>query len=661
MVSKLCLLCCSNFRPEVSAAVAAEGWDDVTVAAWEARCGHPPTTWDELKRLVPHDCAQVIILGRACVQGLNQPPRDWPSTRQWRPEQCFHLVAGPTLVAEMLARDAYLLTPAWLADWRAHVRVLGLAEENVAEFFHDFARELVLLDTGVIGDADSRLAELADVVRLPATRVPVGLDYVRQLLARLVTEWRLDEERKRTSMCEKAHARGRADHVAAMDFLARLALLTDEREAIAAIEDLFRMLFAPQQLHYVRFEDGRGQFDPTLPAALRRQIQALSQDWAWTESGAGFILRIAFADEMLGAVVAEQLALPAFRERYLNLALSVAGVCGLAIENARTYRRMKDAEEALRKSERSLTLAQAIAHLGHWEWDVNSEDVRWSEEAYRIFGYAPHAVLPSRDTFFQVIHPDDRVLVESHIRQARLEGRFDIEYRIVLPGGAIRVVRSVGEVVYIGADRQPRIIGTVQDLTPQEHIEVLGVVQDITERKELEWRLEQEARTDPLTGCANRRHFLQQAEQEVARVRRYGGALSVLMLDLDHFKRVNDHYGHHAGDATLRMLVEICKANLREEDLVGRLGGEEFAVMLPETAAERAVDAAERLRQAVAGGAVPVNDAPSLHVTASIGVATLEAAESVDGLLGRADRALYQAKNAGRNRVVAYSVGSDPS
>ena len=105
-------------------------------------------------------------------------------------------MAGPTLVAEAIARDAYLITPGWLDDWRGNLRKLGFDEGNAAGFFHDFARELLLLDTGVVPDAPLKLAELADAVGLPATRVAVGIDYIRQLLARLVAEWRLDEEQQ---------------------------------------------------------------------------------------------------------------------------------------------------------------------------------------------------------------------------------------------------------------------------------------------------------------------------------------------------------------------------------------------------------------------------------------------------------------------------------
>lgn len=649
---KLCFLCCQNFRPEIEAAIAAEGWPDVGVAAFPVRCGHPPLHWDELHPLLTNDCTQVVVLGRACLQELHTPPKEWPSVQCLKQEECFDLVAGPTLVAETIARDGYLVTPGWLEDWRGNLRHMGFDEGSAAEFFQDFAGELVLLDTGTFPDASRKLAELSRTVGLPVTRIAVGIDYVRLYLARTVAEWRLGAAQKQAQECEQKHVRELADHVSAMDFLGRLALLKDERETAAAIEEMFRMLFAPQEFFYVRFEHGVSGMGETIPPEVSAQIRSLDRDWAWTESGTGFLLRISVAGETLAVVLADQFAFPEFRDRYLNLALSVAGVCGLAVENARTYRRIRDTEEALRRSEYSLRMAQALAHLGHWEWDMQAGEMKWSDETYRILGYEPKALEPSHDAFIQVIHPDDRKKVADYIAEAaRARDGFELEYRIILPDGKVRIVHGLGETI-VGADDQPKMLGTIVDVTMNEPMEILGVIQDITDRKELETRLAQEAQTDALTGCANRRYFLKQAALELTRVRRYGGGLSVFMLDLDHFKQVNDRYGHRVGDMVLQKLVQVCRATLREEDMIGRLGGEEFAVLLPETGREKAVEVAQRLCVAVATAEVFV-DHLSLHFTTSIGMATLAPDDgNIDALLDRADRALYEAKNTGRNRVV---------
>jgi diguanylate cyclase (GGDEF)-like protein/PAS domain S-box-containing protein len=179
-----------------------------------------------------------------------------------------------------------------------------------------------------------------------------------------------------------------------------------------------------------------------------------------------------------------------------------------------------------------------------------------------------------------------------------------------------------------------------------------AAARDITERRKLERELERQAHIDMLTDLNNRRHFLELAELELARARRHNEPLSLLMMDLDHFKQVNDRYGHHVGDAVLQKLAELCRHTFRAIDIVGRLGGEEFAALLPETPIEQALEVAERLRAAVDGAGVTVEGGAPVHFTISVGVAAFGAQEAtIEAALKRADAALYQAKNAGRNRV----------
>jgi diguanylate cyclase (GGDEF)-like protein/PAS domain S-box-containing protein len=161
------------------------------------------------------------------------------------------------------------------------------------------------------------------------------------------------------------------------------------------------------------------------------------------------------------------------------------------------------------------------------------------------------------------------------------------------------------------------------------------------------------ATSDPLTGLVNRRHFFTLMEREFERSRRYKHELSIIMLDIDHFKRINDTYGHPAGDQVLRTLARICTQAVRNLDIVGRYGGEEFVILLPETPANRALTVAERLRTTIETTpfTLPSGD---IHITVSLGVHTLNSNDGdVDNLVFNADAALYAAKAAGRNRVCA--------
>ena len=180
---------------------------------------------------------------------------------------------------------------------------------------------------------------------------------------------------------------------------------------------------------------------------------------------------------------------------------------------------------------------------------------------------------------------------------------------------------------------------------------VLGIARDITERKILQARLEYQASTDPLTALNNRRHFLLKADQEFLRFKRYGTTFAMLMLDLDFFKGVNDTYGHQTGDALLREFARQMRVAFRHSDVLGRIGGEEFSVLLLESSLHRGIEIAERLRQQVEKSPLQLNDI-MVPYTVSIGVTTASACDtSLDVIMRRADAALYRAKRNGRNQV----------
>jgi diguanylate cyclase (GGDEF)-like protein len=185
-----------------------------------------------------------------------------------------------------------------------------------------------------------------------------------------------------------------------------------------------------------------------------------------------------------------------------------------------------------------------------------------------------------------------------------------------------------------------------------ETIGRLLLFRDITERMRLEGELRRIATTDELTGLLNRREFLEQATREFSRSLRYGDAVSLLLVDVDHFKGINDRFGHASGDEALRRLARAGERCIRSTDIFGRLGGDEFAILLLKTEAGDAVELAERLRSTF--DAIEIDtDLGTAEFTVSIGVASRTDEGSIDELMNRADRSLYRAKNAGRDRVDA--------
>lgn len=169
-------------------------------------------------------------------------------------------------------------------------------------------------------------------------------------------------------------------------------------------------------------------------------------------------------------------------------------------------------------------------------------------------------------------------------------------------------------------------------------------------RKELEFR----AYSDYLTGLSNRRYFIEQAELELSRHNRYENELSLIMFDIDFFKKINDTYGHNIGDLVLQKIADISKSILRDIDIIGRIGGEEFAILLPQTNLEDSMIVAERLRIEISKGEVVSDKEILKNFTASFGVVRANKNSTIDELLIKVDKALYEAKNSGRNRVCNF-------
>ncbi|NJD23840.1 MAG: diguanylate cyclase [Betaproteobacteria bacterium] len=198
--------------------------------------------------------------------------------------------------------------------------------------------------------------------------------------------------------------------------------------------------------------------------------------------------------------------------------------------------------------------------------------------------------------------------------------------------------------------RRDRNEMTIQRLALESERERLN--SEIARRGMLEKELRQQATTDALTGLLNRRAFMERFTSELSRGQRHGPMPTLIILDIDHFKKINDGYGHPAGDAVLVHLAQLLRASLRNVDLVGRIGGEEFALLLIETDSNAAEPVIERLLERIRKTQVRLTDGEVINFTSSIGSTAVQWGDVVDTAIQRADEALYTAKNSGRNRHV---------
>jgi diguanylate cyclase (GGDEF)-like protein/PAS domain S-box-containing protein len=293
-----------------------------------------------------------------------------------------------------------------------------------------------------------------------------------------------------------------------------------------------------------------------------------------------------------------------------------------------------------------LEMAEREANLGHWHITLADKKVYWSPQMFAIHGMIG-CETPEIEIAKRMCHPDDFKRVEGTVASSIEKG---VSYRMV-----IRITRADGEVRHIDSygapefDLNGRVVGmfgTFQDITERmKALHQLQAAKRIAEREARNSKLL--AETDALTGIFNRRKILSVLEELIEENLEKGEELSLAILDVDHFKSINDGFGHQVGDMVLHKVAKIGQVNLRSSDFIGRLGGEEFLIVMPGANSAMANEIVERLRIAVAQSDWSETD--GAPVTGSFGVATMMEGADETWLLQAADNALYEAKRSGRN------------
>ncbi len=305
------------------------------------------------------------------------------------------------------------------------------------------------------------------------------------------------------------------------------------------------------------------------------------------------------------------------------------------------------------QSKARLAEAQRIAQLGNWEWIVERNLLIWSDETYRIFGLIPSEFQGTYEALLERIHPDDRDLVQRAIQSAARNGHpLSIDHRIILPDDSERIVHQQAEAVVDENGKTIRIAGTMQD---------------ISDRRRTEAKIIYLAYHDSLTGLPNRNFFKQSIKKELAHAERHGKTVGLLFLDLDHFKHINDSFGHVAGDQILRQVADRITQCVRISDNAGRMeapfsdphvtrfGGDEFAVMLTDIG--RIEDAARVAQRLIESLSEPfIIETHEVFIGASIGITVYPmGGRDADTLLKNADIAMYHAKDSGRNNYQFFT------
>lgn len=310
---------------------------------------------------------------------------------------------------------------------------------------------------------------------------------------------------------------------------------------------------------------------------------------------------------------------------------------------------------------------------GIWFWNAETASVYRNPSWYKMLGYAPHSLEGTVLTWEKIIHPDDFNRVMEHFENY-INGKadsYEVEYRCQTQSNGYLWIRDKALLIEKAADGSvKRMLGAHHDIDAVKHLTELNSIQKkdfdniikarTKELEKLNSQLERKAReaeklaaTDHLTGLDNRLSFDKNIKAEMARAIRFKEPLSLIILDIDNFKHINDNEGHVIGDQMLTEVAQVLTKNLREIDHASRWGGDEFAILLPNTTSDDAFLVAEKIRKSIA--VIPYEQL-SVSISASFGITQLAITDSQNDFLRKADNALYDSKLGGKNKVTAKSA-----
>ncbi|MEA2112069.1 MAG: diguanylate cyclase [Campylobacterota bacterium] len=305
-------------------------------------------------------------------------------------------------------------------------------------------------------------------------------------------------------------------------------------------------------------------------------------------------------------------------------------------ERKKLERVVKEKTKKIEEQTKKLLKAQHISKMGFWELNLTNNQLYWSDEIYNIFEIDKSEFKASYDGFLNVIHPDDRGLVnEAYSNSLKTKENYSIEHRLLMDDGRIKWVREECNIEF-DVDRNPLIS--------------VGVVIDITELHLTQQKLIEQAYADDLTKLNNRKSYTENIQKLLSQYKRYQTPFSIIMYDIDNFKQINDVYGHIIGDNVLIEMSQLIKSHLRESDYIFRIGGEEFIILLTKTQINKAKLVSEKIRNSVENNLNTIKDK---KITISIGLTEVEENDTEDSIFQRVDSLMYESKNSGKNRVTS--------
>ena len=281
------------------------------------------------------------------------------------------------------------------------------------------------------------------------------------------------------------------------------------------------------------------------------------------------------------------------------------------------------------KTHKQLLKALHYSKMGFWELDIQNNKLSWSNEIYEIFEIDADKIEPTYEGFLDAIHENDREMVDkAYIKSLEKKADYSIEHRLLMDDGRIKWVREECKTKYDTHGNELTSVGYIIDITEQ--------------------RLLKEIYIDYLTKLNNRKSYNETIEKLLSQYKRYKTPFSIIMYDIDDFKRINDTYGHNVGDNVLVDMSAVIKSHIRDSDYIFRVGGEEFIILLTETQIDKAKLVSEKIRDSVEKDLKAIKDET---ITISIGLTEVKEDDTEDIIFMRVDKLLYKSKNSGKNKI----------
>lgn len=342
-------------------------------------------------------------------------------------------------------------------------------------------------------------------------------------------------------------------------------------------------------------------------------------------------------------IIIEVFEIPFFDED--GNVVEVEGMFRDITEIVQTKNNLILAKDEILKHKQMLEEAQQLAHIGSWYYDIITGQLKWSDEVYRIFGFTPQSFDPDIENFYSYLPDVDRIKVQIEVQKSLDNPGRIYEVEHLIKNG--KYVKERGHVLQSEQGKIVAMIGTVQDITKEYEYN-----KEIDQQKE---NLRYQAYHDPLTGLPNRLMFTEQLDTAIEYSRRHKVNVAVFFIDLDNFKMINDSLGHDSGDIVLKNIANRLKDALRSEDLVFRLGGDEFTIILFDVETPHSASAIGNKILKVISEPISINE-QNLYVSSSIGI-SLYPQDGTDSqtLIKNADTAMYKAKDSGRNTLEFYT------